>query len=379
MSTQVYIAEVAPAKKKGLFGNCNQLFSTIGSLLGYLYGIEQIDIKYWQFALFAAGVVTLFEILMLFTYETPRWLFSKHKEFQGIRVLKILRGPDAHITKEINHIKSVIRHKHSVKEQLLDFRHRAVFIPFILVLMLMFFQQFSGINAVIFYASTIFNQAGIPNVNLTSTWAIGIVQVLATLVSVVLVDHLGRKILLTISSIIMALSSFVLGLYFYIINGKCGGHIPSQHGSPCDHTQFGFLAVVCVVFFIIGFSLAWGPIPWASMSELMPHRVRTLAGSIATFVNWAFAAIITSTFHYYAKNTTAAFWVFAVIMVVAIVLVILFLPETKGHSLEEIQEHFEKGHIFAVSCQRNEPKRPRTSVSYYSTTSRSHSVSNVDA
>ena len=382
---QVYIAEVSPAKYKGLFGNCNQLFITIGGFFGYLYGVPKFNIQYWQFALGAAGMVTLFEILMLFTYETPRWLFSKHKEFQGVRVLKTLRGPNAHITKEINQIKAAIRRRHSIVEQIMEFRHRAVFIPFLLVLMLMFFQQFSGINAVIFYASDIFKQAHIKaEVNLVSAMAIGLVQVVATLVSVFLVDHAGRKILLTISSIVMCLSSFVLGIYYYVVDHTCGGDLggnntASAHiGFPCNDPNFGYLAVVCVVFFIIGFSLAWGPIPWTSMSELMPHRVRTLAGSIATFVNWTFAAIITSSFHKYAEAITpaGAFWSFAFVMAVAIVVVILFLPETKGHSLEEIQEHFEKGEIFAVSCQRRQAyERPRSSVSRYSTT---RSVSVVD-
>ena len=382
---------MSSAKLKGLFGNCNQLFITIGGFLGYLYGVKSFNIEYWQFALFAAGMITLFEILMLFTYETPRWLFSHHKEFQGIRVLKFLRGPDAHITKEISQIKAAIRRRYSIMEQLMEFRHRAVFIPFLLALMLMFFQQFSGINAVIFYASDIFKQAGIPsaNVNLVSALSIGVVQVLSTLVSVFLVDHLGRKILLTVSSVGMSLSSFVLGIYYYIYVHQCEsclGNATVCHSRvnttlnstfPCSEPNFGYLAVVCVVCFILSFSLAWGPIPWASMSELMPHRVRTLAGSIATFANWTFAAIITVSFHKIVDGISeaGAFWTFAVIMVFAIVLVILFLPETKGHSLEEIQEHFEKGHIFAISCKRNKSLRPRPSVSHYSTT---RSVSVVD-
>jgi sugar porter (SP) family MFS transporter len=381
------LAEIASARLKGLFGGCNQLFTTIGGFIGYLYGVQNFHIRYWKFALTAAGIVALFEILMLFTYETPRWLFSKHKEFQAIRVLKILRGPNAQVTKEINQIKKALRRKYTILEQLKAFKNRAVFIPFILVLMLMFFQQFSGINAVIFYASDIFKRAQTPlDVNLVSALAIGVVQVIATLVSVLLVDKLGRKVLLTISSAGMGLSSFVLGIYYYILMHHCEGCLGVCHHShpslditsPCNTTNFGYLAVVCVVFFIISFSLAWGPIPWSMMSELMPNHVRTLAGSIATFVNWTFAAIITSCFHSYAKfaSEAGAFWSFTVVMVFAIVLVIIFLPETKGHSLEEIQEHFEQGHIFAISCKRKKPSRPRSSVSRYSTT---RSVSVADA
>ena len=254
----------------------------------------------------------------------------------------------------------------------------------------MFFQQFSGINAVIFYASDIFKTAQISlDVNLVSALAIGVVQVLATLLSVLLVDKLGRKILLTISSAGMGLSSFILGIYYYILVHHCENCLGPQkvchHSnpsldmtSPCNTSNFGYLAVVCVVFFIISFSLAWGPIPWSMMSELMPNHVRTLAGSIATFINWTFAAIITSCFHKYATFVTeaGAFWSFTIVMAFAVVLVIVFLPETKGHSLEEIQEHFEQGHIFAISCRRRRANRPRSSVSHYSTT---RSVSVADA
>lgn len=389
---QVYIAEIAPARLKGLLGNCNQLFNTFGQLFAYLYGIKQFHIQYWHFSLAAAGVVTVFEILMLFTYETPRWLFSKQKDFDAIRVLKIMRGPNAKISKEINQIKAGIREKYTIIEQLKAFRHRAVFIPFIFVLMLMFFQQFSGINAVIFYASDVFKQAGFTDkVNLVSAISIGVVQVIATLVSVVLVDKLGRKVLLTISSVGIGLSSFVLAIYYYVLVHQCERCLGPQSmcnrshdvslNSPCNTSNFGFLAIVCVVFFIISFSLAWGPIPWTMMSELMPNHVRTLAGSIATFVNWTFAAIITYSFHSIADKITGAgaFGIFAAIMVFAVVFVIVFLPETKGHTLEEIQENFEKGHVIAISCTcgRRRPRGLLSSISPFSTATRSFSI-NVD-
>ena len=305
---------------------------------------------------------------MLLTYETPRWLLSKHKDKKASQVLETLRGRNFHTTKEHEKIKESVQRSYSVPQQLMEFQHRAIFIPFLLVLMLMFFQQFSGINVAIFYASQVFLAAGLNDreVNLIVAIAIGVVQVIATLVSVVLVDCLGRKILLTIASIGMSLSSLVLGIYFYVYNNVCESCLagdPTCNVStvndtihnhfPCNTTKFGYLAVACLIVLIISFSLGWGPIPWTSMSELMPNRVRTLAGSIATFVNWSFVTIITLCFKYYSRHpigNDGAWWTFSFIMFVAIIAVILFLPETKGHSLEEIQEHFEQGHIFAVSC-----------------------------
>ena len=388
------MSEIASARLKGLFGNCNQLFVTIGIFLSYFFGIEYkkhdghyVSVKYWQIAFIAAGFIVIFEGLMLLTYETPRWLLSKHDDKKAIQVLKALRGPKFHIAKEIERIKASVQRSYSVMEQLTEFQHRSIFIPFLLVLMLMFFQQFSGINVAIFYASHVFLEAGLDDreVNLIVAIAIGVVQVFATLVSVVLVDCLGRKVLLTVSSIGMSLSSLVLGIYFYVYNHVCESCLvgdPACNHSiatdsihqhfPCNTAKFGYLAVVCIIIFIISFSLGWGPIPWTSMSELMPNRVRTLAASIATFVNWTFATIITLCFKYYSRppiNNDGAWWTFSFIMLVAIVAVILFLPETKGHSLEEIQEHFERGHIFAVSClsqhqQRRRMATPSTDSSY---------------
>ena len=335
--------------------------------------------------------MAIFEFLMLFTYETPRWLLSKQKEDKAVRTLSILRGPNFHISRELEKMRVAVRRTYSVTEQLMEFKHRSIFIPFLLVLMLMFFQQFSGINVAIFYASQIFLEAGLTDrmVNLIVAVAIGIVQMIATLACVVLVDCAGRKILLTVSSTGMALSSLVLGIYFYVYNNTCGGCLIGDTNNPkCDNTSntsivynkahqqfpcntaaFGYLAVACIVVFIISFSLAWGPIPWSSMSELMPNRVRTLAGSIATFVNWMFATIITLCFKYYSRppiNNDGAWWTFSFVMFVAIIVVILFLPETKGHSLEEIQEHFEKGEIFAVSCPtRRRRASPSSSTDSY--------------
>lgn len=335
--------------------------------------------QYWQIALVAAGFVAIFELLMLFTSETPRWLLSKHKDKKAIQVLKALRGPNFQITKELEKIKASVRRRYSVTEQIMEFRHRSIIIPFLLVIMLMFFQQFSGINIAIFYASQVFLEGGLSQrqVNLIVAAAIGVVQVIATLVSVVLVDYLGRKILLTVSSIGMSLSSLVLGVYFYVYNHVCESclvpacnhtlAVDSIHQHfPCNTTKFGYLAVACIIIFIISFSLGWGPIPWSSMSELMPNRVRTLAGSIATFINWSFATTVTLCFKYYSRppiNNDGAWWTFSLIMFVAIFIVILFLPETKGHSLEEIQERFERGHIFAVSClSKRRPATPPSST-----------------
>ena len=367
--------EIAPAKLKGLFGSCHQFFITIGIFLSYFLGIEYkqrdgsyFSVKYWQIALVAIGIVVLFEFLMVFIHETPRWLLSKQKEKKAFQALKGLRGPNFNVSEEIEQIKASFQRTYSILEQLKEFHRRSVIIPFLLVIMLLVYE--SGIFIPYFYASHIFMEAGLSerHVNLISTVAIGAVQIFATLVSVVLVDCLGRKFLLTLSTTGMALSCLVLGGYFYVYDNVCESCLVGEYvcGNnsviddavhkyfPCNTSHFGYLAVACIVILIISFSLGIGPITWTALPELIPNHVRTLAGSFAVMINWIIEFTVTFGFKFYSRppiGNDGAWWTFSLVMFSAIVMVILFLPETKGRSLEEIQEHFEKGRIFAISCR----------------------------
>ncbi len=376
--TQVYIAEVASAKLKGLFGACNQFFSTLGQLVGYALGALAVSLDgfaYYHVATIAAGFVVVFEIFMLFTRETPRWLFVHGKDMVGTRVLQILRGPGINIQKEVGGIKKSIEKSKglSFAEVLQAIKHRSVYIPFILALMLMFFQQLSGINVAIFYAGTVLKQAGTggngpdaeKKATIIATISVGVVQVLMTFVSVALIDYLGRRVLLISSSIGALVSTFLLGIHFFIVDHKCHGclgmNCTDDHNvtqlndfSPCDSTNLGWLAIVSLALFIAAFSIGLGPVPWLAMSELLPMRVRGLLASMVTMWNWLLAFIITESFHSYANAVTAEFawWSFSVMMIFSILFVFFFLPETKGHTLEEIEDNFEHGRILAVSCKR---------------------------
>ena len=347
---------------RGLFGNCNQLFITVGIFTVEALGFKPSSfLKFTDVALIAAGVLTLFAFLLLFVVETPSWLYKKGMDLEGNRTLNFLRGPNANIPREIRGIRSMVDNAQSftIVDQLKAFKNRWVYLPFILVLGLMFFQQFSGINAAIFYSSQIFSGAKVSNPTLISLLAVGLAQIFATFLSVVMVDLLGRKILLTLSSSGMFISSAGLGVYFLIFNHYCESELGNGEGSGialsvCHHTNFGGLAIACVVVFIISFSLGWGPITWSMMSELLPLQVRGLAGAVSTFVNWTFAFIITLAFSGYTGLVTPKFawWSFSLVMLVSIFFVLFFLPETKGRKLDEIEEHFREGHIIYNPCKR---------------------------
>ena len=342
ITLKVYVSEISTAKLKGLFGACQQLFVTLGiffvEILGTISSYRP-DFKYYHVSLVALAIVLVFEALMLITKETPRWLMSHNKPDVAKDVLRFLRGPACNIDKELNGMVEALKKQPQLTfgQTLQEFRHRAVYFPVLLALGLAFFQQFSGINTAIFYATPIFSEAQVSNPTLVASFAVGAVQVVFTLVSVLLVDLTGRKVLLVIGSVVLSLSGVMIGVEFIL------GHFYCHSNSAC---RFSPLAIVGLIFYIMAFSIAWGAIPWLMMSELIPQRVRGISSGIVTAFNWSLAAIITGAFKPYSNAVRPwfAWWTFAVFMALSIPFVLLLLPETKGHSLEEIEELFERHH-----------------------------------
>lgn len=198
---------------------------------------------------------------------------------------------------------------------------------FIISMMLMFFQQFSGVNAVIFFTVKIFKMAGSsldPNV---CSIIVGVVQVLMTFAAAALVERAGRKILLIQSSAVMCLCLTVLGIYFNI---KDAGK---------DVSSYGLVPLISLVLFIISFSLGYGPIPWMMMGELLAAEVKGIASSFVVLFNWTAVFIVTKTFPMLLESlgNDFTFWIFAVIMAFGTIYGFKALFETKGKSNAQIQ------------------------------------------
>lgn len=154
-------------------------------------------------------------------------------------------------------------------------------------------------------------------------------QVVATLVGVVLVDRLGRRILLIIPAIVMAISCTTFGVYYYL--------------QPNTTTNLNWLAMLSLFVYLVAFSMGWGAIPWLMMSELFPARARGIASGIATLINWTGAFAITYSFIFMRKSMKnyGTFWFFAAWNLLAAVFVFFCVPETKGKTLEEIEQIFD--------------------------------------
>ncbi|XP_003385376.1 PREDICTED: solute carrier family 2, facilitated glucose transporter member 8-like [Amphimedon queenslandica] len=330
----VYILEISPASLKGLFGALNQLGVTLGILIIYLL---TSFCRYYYGALVAAGLSLVFVVVVLFLPETPRWLMANNERLEANRILCKLRGPRANIQKEMSTLDKGLERdaELSLVDKLKMLRYKYSYIPLIFAVFLMFFQQFCGINVIIFYAGTVLKTAKVQDANLAADFGVGVIQVIFTFVSVVLIDMLGRKILLCTGGLLLSLSAIGLGVYYYLT---------AHHTNLDDSNKFSYLAVVCLAVFIIGFSIGWGPIPWVMMGELTPLQTRGILSGITTAVNWTFSTIVTFAFQPYEDlvNPYGAWWTFGAISALSIPFVFFLIPETRGKELEDIQEEFEK-------------------------------------
>ncbi|XP_037951628.1 facilitated trehalose transporter Tret1 isoform X1 [Teleopsis dalmanni] len=326
LSLPVYLGETVQPEVRGTLGLLPTAFGNIGILICFVAG-TYMD---WSMLAFLGGALPVpFLILMFLIPETPRWFVSRNREERARKALIWLRGRKADVEPEL---KGLMRSQADADRQatqntMLELLKRNNLKPLAISLGLMFFQQLSGINAVIFYTVQIFEDAGSTIDSNVCTIIVGIVNFMATFIATVLIDRLGRKILLYISDLAMIVTLFVLGGFFYC---KTNG---------MDVSNVGWLPLASFVIYVVGFSLGFGPIPWLMMGEILPAKIRGSAASVATGFNWTCTFIVTKTFNnmIQAMGTHGAFWLFGAICFVGLFFVIFYVPETQGKSLEDIE------------------------------------------
>ncbi len=351
----LYIAELSPTKQRGALVSAFQLLITIGILVSYLsdkgfvvegdkvgvlarfvnnlgFGIP-ISEECWR-PMFYVGIIPAIILLvgMFFLPETPRFLFNKGKEAEARKILERIEDPGL-IEATLNKMKEDITRdkdlKVSPREILKPWLRNALFIG----IGIMFVQQFVGINTVIYYSPEIFEKAGFATVDsqLTATVVVGIVNVLFTIVSMFIIDKIGRRKLYFwgLSGIVAAL--IVLGFSFAFME-TLGDSLK-------------IVTVISVVLYIMFFAVSLGPLGWLLISEVYPLSVRGIGSSIGALSNWTFNAIVTFTFLTLLRTLSpaGAFWAYAFIGILGLIWGRKFIPETKGVSLEQIEEHWRQG------------------------------------
>ncbi|XP_063287633.1 solute carrier family 2, facilitated glucose transporter member 8 [Pelobates fuscus] len=339
----VYISETSHSGVRGTLGSCVQLMVVTGILGSYVAGM----ILEWRWLAVFCSVPPIFMlILMCFMPETPRYLINQDKFSEALSALRFLRGPEADHEWEYRQIESSGDDQES-SLRIAELRNPSIYKPFLIGIFLMVFQQFTGINAIMFYADTIFEEANFKNSSLASV-IVGVIQVFFTAVAALIMDKAGRKVLLIISGITMAISATLFGLYFKIsaipVNNSSRLLLPPTDlpPSPVDHLAWLALASMCL--FITGFALGWGPIPWLVMSEIFPLRARGIASGVCVVTNWGCAFLVTKEFHNLMDYLTSygTYWLFAGFCVLNVLFTVFCVPETKGKTLEQIERYFQQ-------------------------------------
>lgn len=330
MLSPMYIAEIAPPKVRGNLVAWNQFAIIFGMLVIYFvnFGISKsgsgdawLNVIGWRY-MFLSGAIPaiLFLLLLFFVPETPRFLMLKGNESGAREVLAKLVTPEEG-AKELSEIRASLSEHHSGK--LFSFGGLLVFIG----IMLSIFQQFVGINVVLYYATDIFKGMGMTtNASLLQTIIVGAVNLTFTTVAIFTVDRFGRRPLQIVGALIMAVAMISLGTAFSL-----GGE--------------GMLALVSMLVYTAGFAVSWGPVTWVLLAEIFPNQIRGKAMALAVAMQWIANYLVSWTFPILDKNPYLVehfnhgftYWIYGVMSILAALFMWKLVPETKGRTLEQME------------------------------------------
>ena len=340
----MYIAEIAPSEIRGTLVSCNQFAIIFGMLVVYfvnylilgdhtnpivlkdaatgLYSLSpESDMwtvqKGWRYMFGSEAIPAAAFGLLLFTVpKTPRYLVMTGQHQVALSSLEKINGVN-----KAREILAEIRATATEKtEKLFTYGFAVIFIG----IMLSVFQQAIGINAVLYYAPRIFESAGAEGGGMMQTVIMGIVNILFTVVAIVTVDRFGRKPLLIIGSIGMAVGAFMVAI--------------------CDNWGIkGIIPVLSIIVYAAFFMMSWGPICWVLIAEIFPNTIRGQAVAIAVAFQWIFNYLVSSTFPaLYDFSPMFAYSLYGIVCVIAALFVWRCVPETKGKTLEEMNSLWQK-------------------------------------
>jgi MFS transporter, SP family, galactose:H+ symporter len=335
VAAPLYAAELAPASMRGRFVSGYQLAITVGIFLAYLVDGWLAESGAWRAMLGAAAVpgAALF-VVALVAPESPRWLMMRLRRDDAARVMHKVQ-PAIDTAARLADIETSLQ-RESKRATWSDVFAPAWRRPLMVGVGLAVFQQITGINAIIYYANQIFASAGFETETArttVTTWAIGGVNVAATLIAIAFIDNLGRRFLLLTGLFGMGASLAVVGTAFLYIAQS------AETAATTGPTAAGIVTVIALVVFIICFAFSLGPVTWTVINEIFPAHVRGRGVALATAVNWGSAFVVSQCFLSLVEaiGSSATFWVFGGFCVIGWIWIYLRVPETKKRSLEQIQ------------------------------------------
>lgn len=324
----MYIGEIAPAEIRGRLVSFNQFAIIFGMLVVYFVNwgiangqtIEWINAIGWRY-MFASEAIPagLFGLLILFVPETPRYLALTRQDDKALIVLEKINGSKERAQSILGEIKATV--SESVKGKLMSYGAKVIIIGILLSV----FQQFVGINVALYYAPRIFESMGAAkDASMLQTIVMGLVNVIFTVVAILTVDKWGRKPLLIVGSIGMAVGMFAISAlaFFNVI---------------------GISTLVFIIIYTASFMMSWGPICWVLIAEIFPNRIRGQAVAVAVAAQWAANYLISSTYPPMMEfSSSLTYGFYGLMAVLSALFVWKMIPETKGKTLEQMEEYWKK-------------------------------------
>ena len=335
----LYAAEMAPQRIRGRIVSTYQLAITFGIFLAYLVS-DIADSAEWRTMFLLAAVPGVLLIIgVMIVPESARWFVKVGRKDDARKSLAKVTEP-AEVDAELGDVEAQVSAEAAEGEA----SWSEVFSPrvrkaLIVGVGLAIFQQITGINAIIYYANTIFDSAGLVSTESqtkATLYCVGLTNVLATFIAVAYIDRFGRRPLLFMG---------LIGMFVSLCAVALGFATQSTSDTGAGTSIVGIITLVGLVVFIASFAFSLGPVVWTIISEIYPGRVRGKAVSFATAANWGAAFLVAEFFLTLTSGIgeSATFFLFAAMCVLGFIFVWRYVPETRGRSLEEIQEMWNKG------------------------------------
>ncbi|XP_040918565.1 solute carrier family 2, facilitated glucose transporter member 6 [Toxotes jaculatrix] len=341
-SIPIYISEISHKKVRGAMGSCPQITAVFGALA--LYSLSLVIPWRW---LAIAGEVpaVLMVVLLAFMPSSPRRLLSLGREQQAEKVLRWLRGSHYDTQTELSAI------QHSIKTQSrVTWSQLATPIyyrPILISVVMRFLQQMTGITPILVYLEPIFAKSKVSLEPKYDAAIVGLVRLFSVAVAAFLMDRAGRKALLYVSSMLMFLSTLTLTIIYHTTPCHPGPSIQTDIG---HQSSAGLIPLISTMVFIFGYAMGWGPITWLLMSEVLPLVSRGVASGLCVTVSWLTAFMVTHAFTHLVDSYglyVPYLW-FTVVCVLCLLFNAVCIPETRGRSLEEIENYFRTGRTFTI-------------------------------
>ncbi len=340
----VYLSEIAPARIRGKVTGFYALSIVIGQFLGFLIGLAFSPMESWRWMLGLSVIPSVLFALGLFVvWETPRWLVRRGREEEARELLHRDRTPEE-AQRELDEIHAIQKAEESIGVKGLKALLQPWVRPILWVgLGVAALCQLMGINTIMYFAPTTLQNVGFTDqAAIASNLIIGVMNILAVWLALARADRWGRRPLLLAGAAGTFLSLAILAAVNLLLP------------TPDGFGAVGVLTLTCMAVYVFMFQMSWGAITWVLLGEIFPLGVRAAAMGVATTALWLANGVVSLAFSplLEAVGVGALFAGFAVICFIALVFTIRFVPETKGRSLEEIEERFRTGTIPTV------PKSP---------------------